>query len=71
MKREIINEHGEQVVTMDRSDRGPLTDEEKDMIARMDEFNDEYDEDCPPMPETMAVQMRKDIASRRNAVVSA
>ena len=71
MKREIINEHGEHVVTMDRSDRGPLTDEEKDMIARMDEFNDEDDEDCPPMPDAMAVQMRNDIASRRNAVVSA
>ena len=56
---------------MDRSDRGPLTDEEKEMIANMDNFDDEYDEDCPPMPEAMIVQMRQDIASRRLASVYA
>ena len=66
-----FNEFGEQVTTMDRSDRGPLTDEEKEMIANMDNFDDEYDEDCPPMPEAMIVQMRQDIASRRLASVYA
>lgn len=71
MKRQIINEFGEQVTTMDRSDRGPLTDEERKMIANMDDFEDEYDEECPPMPEAMIVQMRQDIASKRSTSVYA
>ena len=44
---------------IDSSDRGPLTAEELDMISRMDDIVDEYDEDCPPMPEAMMVQMRQ------------
>ena len=57
--RVIVNEFGEQVVTMNRSDRGPLSDEEKRMIADMDDLEDEDDEDCPPMPDAMIIQMKK------------
>ena len=65
MRKTVINENGEQLVVMDRSDRGPLTEEERQMIAAMDDFEDELDEDCPAMPEAMAEQMRQDIAQRR------
>ncbi len=64
MKKLTINEYGEQVMTMKKSDRGPLTQEEKQMIADLDSFEDEYDENCPPMPTEMAEQMRKDIETR-------
>ena len=64
MKRTVVNELGERVVVMDRSDRGPLTDEERDVIARLDDVIDEYDEDCPEVPEAMAVQMREDTIKR-------
>ena len=61
---EII-EHGEQVVVMDRADRGPLTDEERAMIVNMDSVIDEDDEDCPEIPEAMIKQMKRDIAQKR------
>ena len=64
MKKTMINEFGEHIVIMDRSDRGPLTKEEQVMLADMDAFEDTYDEDCPEMPEEMILQMRKDIADR-------
>ena len=67
MKRTTINEFGEKVVVMDGIDRGALTEEEKEMIRKLDTFEDEYDEDCPPMPETMMMQMRKDILAKRKA----
>ena len=65
MKRTMINEYGESVVTMDSADRGPLTAEEVEKIHQMDDIIDEYDEDCPPIPEAMIVQMQNDIRSRR------
>ncbi len=65
MKIISVNEYGEQVVTMKRSDRGPLTDEEEQMIANLEGFEDKYDEDCPPMSEEMIEQMRKDIEVRK------
>ena len=65
MKRTTVNEFGETVVTMDRSDRGPLTKEEQQMIIHLDSFQDEYDEDCPPMPEEMFLQMQNDIEAKR------
>ena len=64
MKQTIINEFGETVVTMASSDRGSLTAEELEMIRRMDDVEDEYDEDCPAMPEAMIIQMQKDIEAR-------
>lgn len=67
MKRTITNEFGETVVTMDSMDRGPLTEEEREMIRQMDDIDDEYDEDCPPMPEAMIIQMQNDIKMRRHA----
>jgi hypothetical protein len=63
MKKLTLNEYGEQVVTMEKSDRGPLTEEEKQMIADLDTFEDMYDEECPPIPAEMAEQMKKDINS--------
>ena len=71
MKKETINELGEHIVTMNSADRGPLTEEEKDMIAHLNEVEDEYDEDCPPMPEAMRLQMMQDIAARNKSSVSA
>ena len=65
MRQTITNENGETIVRIDSSDRGPLTAEELDMISRMDDIIDEYDEDCPPMPEAMMTQMRNDIELRR------
>ena len=65
MKRRIINEYGEQVVTINSSDRGPLTRDEQEMIRRMDDIIDEYDDDCPPMPEEMIIQMQNDIEAHR------
>ena len=70
MKRTIVNEFGETIVTMDASDRGPLTEEEQGMILKLDDFEDEYDEECPPMPEEMFAQMMNDIEARRRARVS-
>ena len=64
MKKLTLNEYGEQVVTMEKKDRGPLTEEEKQMIADLDNFDDVYDEDCPPMPVEMVEQMKKDIKAR-------
>ena len=65
MKKTVINENGEQIVVMDRSDRGPLTEEERAMIANMDSVVDEDDVDCPEIPEAMIEQMKRDIAKRR------
>ena len=65
MKETVINEYGEEVVTMDLSDRGPLTDEEQKMIEDMDSVEDIYDDDCPEMPDAMKIQMRLDIAARQ------
>ena len=65
MKKTVINENGEQLVVMDRADRGPLSEEERRMILKMDSVEDEPDEDCPDMPEAMVIQMRHDIAERR------
>ena len=67
MRQIITNENGETIVRIDSSDRGPLTAEELEMISRMDDIVDEYDEDCPPMPEAMMIQMRNDIESRRRS----
>lgn len=67
MKKTVVNKYGEQLVVMDRSDRGPLTDEERIMLANMDSVVDEADEDCPEMPEAMIEQMQRDIAQRRDA----
>ena len=64
MKKTVINEYGEEVVTMDLADRGPLTDEERRMIEGMDSVEDVYDDDCPEMPDAMKIQMRLDIAAR-------
>ncbi len=64
MKTTMVNDFGESVVVMDRSDRGPLTKEELQMIADMDKVVDEYDDDCPEMPDAMISQMRRDIAKR-------
>ena len=65
MKNMIINEFGEHLVIMDRSDRGPLTEEERSMIANMDKIVDDYDDECPEMPRDMIIQMRRDIANRK------
>ena len=70
MRQTITNENGETIVRIDSSDRGPLTAEEIDMINRMDDIVDEYDEDCPPMPEAMMIQMRNDIESRRRSRIA-
>lgn len=70
MKQTIVNEFGETVVTMESVDRGPLTDEELAMISRLDDFDDEYDEDCPAMPEAMIIQMQRDIELRRRSGLS-
>ena len=67
MKNIIVNEFGEHLVAMDRSDRGPLTEEERTMISNMDNIADEYDEDCPEIPDEMIAKMRSDIANRRAA----
>ena len=61
----VINEYGENVFVMDASERGSLTKEEEEMIARLDDFVDEDDEDCPPMPERMAEQMQREIEERK------
>ena len=71
MKNMMINEFGERIVVMDRSDRGPLTDEERTMISNMDNIVDQYDDDCPEIPEEMIVQMRIDIADRKAATRAA
>ena len=70
MRQTITNENGETIIRIDSSDRGPLTAEEIEMISRMDDIVDEYDEDCPPMPEAMMIQMRNDIESRRRSRVA-
>lgn len=64
MIRKVINELGERVIVMDRSDRGPLTDDERSVIAQLDDVIDEYDEDCSEVPEAMAVQMRADTINK-------
>ena len=68
MKQSYISEYGEHIVVMDRKDRGLLNENEKIMLANMDSIVDEYDEDCPPMPQAMADQMRADIANRKTAI---
>ena len=65
MKRVIINEMGERMVTMDREDRGPLTEEEMEMIRQAGKIPYIYDEDCPPMPDDMIAAMRQDAAERK------
>ena len=70
MKQTIVNEFGETVVTMESVDRGSFTDEELAMISRLDDFDEEYDEDCPAMPEAMIIQMQRDIESRRRSGLS-
>lgn len=65
MKKTVTNELGEIVVMMDRSDRGPLTEEELDMLGRPDDFADEEDDECPPMTEEMFAQMERDIELKR------
>ena len=65
MKRTVTNEMGEIVVMMDRSDRGPLTEEELEMINQLEDFVDEEDDECPPMPEEMFVEMERDTDARR------
>ena len=70
MRQIFTNENGETIVRIDSLDRGPLTAEEIDMISRMDDIVDEYDEDCPPMPEMMIIQMRNDIESRRRSRIA-
>ncbi len=67
MKTTMINDAGERIVIMDRSDRGPLSDEERDMLSHMDDIVDDYDDECPMMPDAMIKQMRRDINDRRKA----
>lgn len=61
----IINEYGETVVRMTLNERGPLTDEERRMLRETRNRAPVYDEDCPPMPETMHRQIQMDIANHR------
>ncbi|MBO4395350.1 MAG: hypothetical protein J5819_03275 [Eubacterium sp.] len=67
MRRVVTNDLGETIVTIDAADRGPLSEEELEMISRMDDIEDEYDEDCPPIPEAMICQMRNDIEKKRHS----
>ena len=41
------------------------------MISNMDNIVDQYDDDCPEIPEEMIVQMRIDIADRKAATRAA
>ncbi len=57
-----VNEFGEKVVTMSMKERGPLTDKELHMLADARIKERVFDEDCPPIPEAMHEQIRKDMA---------
>ena len=61
MKKIIVNELGERVVTMNLEDRGELTKDEIEMLNK--DIPYVYDEDCPPMPKEMSAAMDRAIAS--------
>ena len=61
----MINEYGETVVTMILNERGPLTDEERQMIHEARNRGPVYDEDRPSMPGAMHTQIQMDISNRR------
>ncbi len=59
--RSSVNEFGEKVVTMSMKERGPLTDKELNMLAEARNKGHVYDEYCPPIPDAMHEQIRKDV----------
>ena len=63
MKR-YVNEHGEHMVQMTLNERGPLTDEEKEMLKRAREKAPVFDEDCPPLSEALHRQIQSRIARK-------
>ena len=63
--KQTINEFGEQVITMTLDERGPLSQEELQMLRNAQTMDPVFDEDCPPMPEEMHLEIQRNIANKR------
>ena len=60
-----INEQGEHMISMTLDERGPLTDEEKEMLRKARQKSPVFDEDCPPMSDALHRQVQNLIAAKR------
>ncbi|MBQ8946113.1 MAG: hypothetical protein IJ058_04785 [Lachnospiraceae bacterium] len=65
------NEFGEQVITVTLEELGPITDDEKAMIANARKMQQSFDQDCPPIPAEMHSQIRQDTETRKKQRSSA
>lgn len=63
--KKTVNEHGEQIISMTLEERGPLTNEEIIMLQDARKREPVFDEDCPPMSESMHRQVQSQIAAKR------
>ena len=63
--RTYIDDHGKEIVEMTIQERGPLTEEQKERLRNARNIPQEYDEDCPPMPEDMHRAIQSMITEKR------